>query len=717
MTVTSPRSSFIGSLFALTTVVSCSGETSAGSDASSIADVTGGVSDVGPPPDAVGVDSSGVDSSGGDSGEGDVSGSDAEVLDVDTPDVAPPGVDQNFGVVESEGKAACDNLDQSHCLLPFPSDYYRRQKGGAAWRLDLSGGVLPVSTNGVPMAADPLAISDGFGIASPILFRLDGASLVGTAPVFEPAASLASGSLTVIIDADTGERVPHWVEADYLAKLPEGESLVTLRPAVPLAFGSRYIVAVRGFVDAAGDPVAPTPGFAALRDQTASTIRGIHARRGHFDDAIFAPLTAAGVARESLQLAFDFTTASETNTLDTLYAMRDRLLDAIGEQGPSYTLSSVTESDSEDIAVIVEGIAQVPSFLGPADDTGLRRLMTDDDGKPTISGTVDVPFTLQIPRWTGGNPGAAAVMLYGHGFLGTREEGNNGWLREFANRKGFLILAIDMMGMSTPDVGVWAGNILVDAGRFPTFAEAAMQGVMNHLAVVRMIKGRFRGETNPLVLTTDGKAVYDGERFYYHGNSQGGTMGTLVLTMGTDIERGGLGVPGCAFPFLLQRSVVFGDWVGILKSVYDGPLDLPLVLGLLGTGFNPIEPLAFGQHLRQSDRPGSIPHEALLHVAKEDAQVHNQVSFVLGRALDAPLMTPAVRPVWGLSETPYPTSGSATVEVDFGMPDDPTPTDPPVKQNDTHSLLRKHPPAQDQLWQFFETGEITSVCDGPCDPD
>ncbi|MBT9559016.1 MAG: hypothetical protein IV100_23495 [Myxococcales bacterium] len=712
MIATRSTSGLIAPLFAVASLYACTDDDSAATKAAADVSTLDDASDITNIPDASGVDWNGVDTSDGEPDVPDVTQPDGNIADTD----GAPGLDQNFGVDETEGKAACENLDLSHCLLPFPSDHFRREQAGG-WRLDLSGGVLPISTNGIPMTAEPLTTADGFGIASPILFRLNGATLAGAAPVFDPEASLADGSPTLIIDATTGERVPHWVEADYLAKLPEGESLITLRPAVPLAFGTRYIVAVRGLVDAAGAPVAPTPGFTALRDESASTVRGIHARRGHFEDAIFPPLVTAGVARESLQLAFDFTTASEANTLDTLYEMRDRLLEAIGDEGPIYTLDSVEASDSEDIAVVVQGTAKVPSFLGPADDTGLRRLVRGEDGQPAITGTVDVPFTLQIPRWSANNPGDAAVLLYGHGFLGTRDEAEGGWIRQFANRKGFLILAIDMMGMSTPDVAVWGGNILVDAGRFPTFAEAAMQGVMNHLAVVRLIKGRFRNETNPLVLTANGQPVYDGERVYYHGNSQGGTMGTLVLTMGTDITRGGLGVPGAAFPFLLQRSVVFGDWVGLLKSVYDGPLDLPLVLGLLGTGFNPIEPLAFGQHLRQTDRPGSIAHEALLHVAKEDAQVHNQVSFVLGRAVEAPLMTPAVRPVWGLTATPYPTTGSATVEVDFGMPDDPTPMDPPVKANDTHSMLRKHPPAQDQLWHFFETGEIISVCDGACDPN
>ena len=92
------------------------------------------------------------------------------------------------------------------------------------------------------------------------------------------------------------------------------------------------------------------------------------------------------------------------------------------------------------------------------------------------------------------------------------------------------------------------------------------------------------------------------------------------------------------------------------------------------------------------------------------------MSFLLARAVGAKLLTPAVRPVWGVPEVPYPFSGTAMVEFDFGKPQNPDPTMPPPKANDTHLDLRKLPAGQAQLWHFLETGEVKSVCDGACDP-
>ena len=107
----------------------------------------------------------------------------------------------------------------------------------------------------------------------------------------------------------------------------------------------------------------------------------------------------------------------------------------------------------------------------------------------------------------------------------------------------------------------------------------------------------------------------------------------------------------------------------------------------------------------------------LLHVAKEDAQVVNDASFILARTYGAPLLSPTPRPVWGLTEVPYPHEGpAAVVEMDFGHPDNPDPTAPPPSEHDTHRDLREHRVGQDQVWRFLSTGVVESVCDGACDP-
>lgn len=633
----------------------------------------------------------------------DAAGSDA------APDAAGPGLADNFGVVETEGAPQCDNLHMGHCIMPYPSDFFRKTTE-AGPRIIFEDGSLPVYRTG-QMTGEAFARADGFGGSTPVMFTWPGATLTGAAPVFQPARSLEADSPTVIIDADTGERIAHWVEFDHLT-LDQATPMIVLRPAAALPRSHRLIVAIRGLVDEAGTPLDPQPGFLALRDQTASLHIGVHARRAHFEANIFPVLETAGIARDDLQLAWDFTVASGPNGTDTLRTMRDRLMAAIGEDGPSYTIQNVEPTDHPDIALMVRGTARVPSFLEPPDDMGVRRHKLDADGLPRIEGFEDVPFTLQFPRTAREDAGRVGVLQYGHGFLGTMGQGEGGWLREMAQEYRFLILSADMQGMTDDDFPIWARVLGLRPSEFPHLCEKAMQGVMNHLALQRMMKGRFLQD--PLVSGENGP-IYDPDDLMYYGNSQGGTMGAVIMSMTVDVPRGVLGVPGGAYPILLQRSVVFEDFVGVLTNTFANRLDFSLVLGLLGTGWDRMDPLTFARHIVHDPLPGGIAHEVLLHVAKEDAQVHTQVSMMLGRSIPVPIAVPVVEPAWGLEERPLPYSGSMYTEFDFKYPDNPDPLRPPPIENDTHGDLRALPEGQRQMMHFLREGEVIDVCSGmPC---
>ena len=212
------------------------------------------------------------------------------------------------------------------------------------------------------------------------------------------------------------------------------------------------------------------------------------------------------------------------------------------------------------------------------------------------------------------------------------------------------------------------------------------------------------------LVRADGGALFDADTVVYTGNSQGGTMGNIVLSQSSTVTRGVLGVPGCCYPLLLQRSSVFTEFSDLLLFAYPDPVDFTLVLGLLATGWDRLEGLNYARHSVADPFPGTPAHQVLLHVAKEDAQVHNEASFVLGRGFDAVLPVPALREPWGLEPVDYPYSGGASlVEFDFGWPDDETPMDPPVTEHDTHGDLRRLEEGQDQLWHFLLTGEVVDV--------
>lgn len=614
-----------------------------------------------------------------------------------------------------EGQANCENLSDEHCLMPFPSDYFR-DDGGDRPRIAFRG-ALPVETDGEQVQDQVFERYDGWPTITPIQFRLPNATLTGTAPYDDIGKSLDDDSKTLVIDAQTGERHAHWVELDHFSETA-GVPVMVVRLARALAYDRRYVVIVRGLVDEAGRAVPAPRGLAALRDGTDAEVVGIDERRERFDTEVFDVAAASGVERSEIQLAWDFTTGSEQNVTGTLLAMRDRMLEIVGETGPAYTIDEVAYYDDDpNIAFKVIGTAKVPSFVLPPDDRGIRLLRLDADGAPVAEGTEDVVFEVQFPRSVvdGGEP--AAVLQYGHGFLGGRDEADGGWLREMANERGFLIAAIDLQGMNIAAGVVWFGVLAGELSPFPDLSEQPLQGVVNHVAIMRMLKGGFLSETDPRV-TNQGAPWYDGERFYYYGNSQGGTTGSLIMSMHVDVNRGVLGVPGGAFSFLLNRA---NQWTEISSQLiapqFETPLDFMAISGLIQLGWDRFEGLNYIRRAGDDPFPGSPAHQVLFHVAREDAQVNNLVSACLGRTVDAKLIGPSVRPVYGLEEVDGPvTAPFVFAEYDFGVPDNPRPNAPANPDTDTHGELRKLAEGQEQLWHFLTTGEVVHVCDGPCDP-
>lgn len=690
------RARYLGWLSIITLAGACSDPAARTSDASTSTDVS---------PDADAATATDADTA---------TASDA-APDAD-PDV-PPTLDNNFGVVESDGDPACDNLDPSHCLFPFPSDRFRVALADGKARLALDG-AGPRDADGEVMDAAAFADRDGFSPATPIIFALPHLALPAPTYVdhqpFDPDASLAPESPVVVVAAATGERVPCWLELDHFARA-NGVPIVFVRLARRLAFGARYVVAVRGLRDDDGALIDAPPGFAALRDQEASTTRGVHARRAHFEADVFPVLAAAGVDRGSLQLAWDFTTTSEDGATGLIRAMRDRLYELVGADGPTYTIDGVDTLDDPFIARLVRVTVDVPSFLEAPDAHDVRHVRRDAEGHPVAAGTERVALEIQIPRSVVADPGHAPVVQYGHGLFWGRAEARKDWLRETADREGFVIVATDTQGMSENEIGPWGSQLALDISQMARLAEWPAQGIMNQLAVQRLVRGRLAAD-RPSALTEAGALVYDPNTMHYYGNSQGGTLGASMMALTRDIPRGVLGVPGCSFSYLIHKSVGFSGFADLIHLYYPDPYEFAAVLGLVQTAFDRVEPLDLADHLRATAAP-DIARTVLLQVAKEDATVDNQVSFLCGRGYGATLLEPAVRPVWGLPTAASPFSGNALTEWDFGHPDNPDPFAPAVKATDTHEDLRRLRRAQDQWTSFVRTGVTTHLCDGVCDPD
>ena len=306
-------------------------------------------------------------------------------------------------------------------------------------------------------------------------------------------------------------------------------------------------------------------------------------------------------------------------------------------------------------------------------------------------------------------------MQYGHGFLGREAEANNGWLRDWANKRGFLILSADMQGMNIAAGFTWFVNLPRDLTNMSHISEEPLQGVMNHLALQRLMKGRFL--TDPTMQragTTE--AIYDPARLYYHGNSQGGTMGNLVVLPSRDVTRAVLGVPGVSIGFILARASQWQQMSGSISRSYSDPIAFASLMGLVQVGWDKTDAINFAP--RWASLPGTPPKSVLLQAALEDSQVNIDVTRLLARLYQAKLVAPAPQKVFGLEEAIAPiASANAYQEIDYGVAPRARTNRPASAETDTHGLPRKTPKIQDQAWEFLETGEARATCDGVCDPE
>ncbi len=609
----------------------------------------------------------------------------------------------------------CDPLVPSFCGFPFPSNYYlaadSTKKTGH--KVAFKKGSLPTRAGSGTLDVTTYELSDGFSPGQAPMTDLPGATVTGLPTQDTIEASLAADSPTILINADTGERVPHFAEIDESDAASDGDRAFMIRPVVRLADATRYIVAIRKVVDKDGKLIAPSDAFVALRDKKASKAPGVESRRDLYED-IFAKLKTAGVDREDLQIAWDYSTASRDNNTAAMVKMRDEALALVGADGPEYTIDSVDDAPNQYIYKRIHGHMTVPLYLDKAETGG--KLVLGDDGLPKQNGTASFEFLVHLPNRIQTDTTPLAVLQNGHGLLGDKTEGQDGYLAEISEKNGFITFAVDFIGMAEEDTMDVENAIGSDISGFKQLVDRQHQGMLNSLLAMRMMKGRFGKD--PLV-QFNGKSMVDGTQSFYRGDSQGGIFGGSYMALSTDVTRGLLGEPGMPYNLLLNRSKDFAPFFSLLQIVYGNGRSIQQVLGLVQMMWDRTEPDGYVPYIVENMLPGTPQHQVLIHAAIGDQQVTPLGAEMVARMVKAKGLQPMNRPVYGITETPGPFTGSGLVEFSFGLPESPETNTPPTgsDDDDPHDKVRSLEFARDQAENFFRTGEIKAYCDGVCDPE
>src|SRR4051812_37188065 len=275
--------------------------------------------------------------------------------------------------------AACDFLDPAVCLQPWPNDLFTvaDPTTPTGRRLALALTSMPRNVAGKPIDPADMNRADGFSPGNPIVVRVPGLdnpeafTRTGAVPITDMARYADRDQPVVVIDAATGRRHPVWSELDSTAASDSDRNLI-VRPAVNFAEGHRYIVALRRLRRKDGSLIPAPDGFAYYRDRRPSGRPDVEARRPHME-ALLDRLSASGIQRRDLYLAWDFTVASEQSLSGRMLAMRDAAFAGLGDtnladlkpdgRSPAFVVDKTTDFPDGKIAREVEGRVTVPCFL------------------------------------------------------------------------------------------------------------------------------------------------------------------------------------------------------------------------------------------------------------------------------------------------------------------------------------------------------------------
>lgn len=666
--------------------------------------------------------------------------------------LTPIGADDAVELAAVVDRAAgCDPLDQRSCLLPFPSDHFTAVDVLTATGRRVSlpqAGALP-NAAGAELDVAEWNRNDGFSPGTPILTHVPGVDLEasGAPPIGDIAQSLEETSATVLVDVQTGERIPHWVELDATAT-DHADQLLIIRPAVALPEGHTVAVGLQSLVDGDRDVIHAPLAFRAYRDDLVTDIATVEERREAMEEVLDA-LDGAGARRGDLYLAWGFTVSSERSLTERLLEIRDDAFDRLGDAAPAFTVDGVVADPAllePGIARVVRGTFGVPLYLTGDGGPGTA-FNTEEGGELPAYAEAEhqASFSCQVPQSAvEGNPRSARPVVYGHGLLGSHTEVESSDVAYTAARNAMVYCATDWIGMSAEDVPN-AIAVLRDISTFRTVADRVQQGILNTLFLARLATHPDGLSSHEAFAGPEGVPVIDTTEAYFDSNSQGAIIGGAATAVSTEWTRAVLGVPGMNYSTLLQRSTDWAAYQAVMATSYPGPLEQQLAFGLLQMLWDRAETNGYAHHLTEDPLPGTPSHEVMLQVAFGDHQVSTVTAEVLARTAGIPLRRPALgegrhpddEPFFGLGDIDrYPYDGSVLVYVDSGaLPPSPANLDPTFSAEwqdrcaalvepevglppcvDPHGDPRRDPTQIAMEDAFLRPdGQVTDPCDGdPC---
>ena len=609
----------------------------------------------------------------------------------------------------------CDDVNPHHCMLPFPAPAFLvdDETTATGYRLHITAEAIPDSGSGPSDAFHMINRLDGYSPSTQIFTTFESTPDVsGLADQYSIGDSLNPGHATVLINLDTGERLPHWVEIDLRSQEDE-PTFVYIRTVRGLDHDASYGVAYRNLVDTGGNAVEPSAAFAALRDGQSTDSPQIEAQRADYE-GLFTSLGEAGVDRSTLQASWFFHTASTASILQDMVAMRDDASQRLGDDGVGCDVSEVVEDYGEDNTTfrLIRGTFSTPQYM--ESDYPPAAMRRDASGSPEFIEFREVVFAILIPQILAEEGRSGSMTILGHGFMGDGD-GMVRANRVFANMTGRVMIGTDWKGWSSDGDFDALTYSLINVEYFQHQQERHMQSIVNNLAMMRTFTGvcadlpEFQHEGTNLVDVSD---------VNYWGVSFGGLRGPALMSMVPEVDRGVLWVGGSSFTHQIERSthyttfeLLFGESIA-----YPSRNDRGIMIAAMQSLWDATDAETFLPY-HENGLDGLIqPFQMVYITSMNDFQV---ATLSCDRAVRtaglANLEASAWHP-WGVEVVSGPITGSGVAYFDGNFPEVPTGNlaGPLDYHSNAHGQVIPQPAAYTMAFDFLDTGVISDTCDGSC---
>ena len=450
--------------------------------------------------------------------------------------------------VRAPRTAACGELEDRHCLLPWPSSTFLRADPSTE-----TGVSVDVDVASLDPADDANAwASDGFSPVTSVMTAVDGA--IDLASVRSPEGDVG-GALRLFVASpdhpDYGEEVPLRIE---LVTDDRGEGTTSMLVGDPLALldaSTDYVAVLTDAVRTTAGASVPVPhatevalGLVSPASEEEASLAGYHA-------PTVTLLEDVGIDPAHVIRAWDFTTRSEDDARRFLLAVRDASVAALERGEIEFVVDDVVHREGGDIATVVRGhMTGLPNFIDESLD-----LVLDEDGMPRQSGTDESPWRVVIPRGTGDY----RTVLFGHGAGGSA---NDGTFDEALAAEGIAKVGMELTGFHGDALFETIGGLsrqlslgvrhavgqLMQAIAQAVVIERALHGALGEVLSAETLGGM----PNPHVGRHPGR---DG--VLWVGGSLGGITGLVVTSIDHDIHQAVLNVPACGWTQWVTDSVLY----------------------------------------------------------------------------------------------------------------------------------------------------------------